>query len=91
MYMHSICTCINNFHQVKYSSFFSKVIIIAADGYTYERESIIKWFKNNQKQCNNIQCVVSPITGDLLTTEMTFSNHQLFKQIQDYRKANNIN
>ena len=64
--------------------------VIAADGYTYERQSIREWFANNKKTWNNIKCVISPVTGDILTTDMLFSNHQLFKQIQDYRKANNI-
>lgn len=64
--------------------------VIAADGYTYERQAIQDWFANNHKTWNNIQCVVSPLTGDILTTDMLFSNHQLFKEIQDYRKANNV-
>eukprot|EP01083_Nonionella_stella_P072279 194772_1 len=46
--------------------------VIAADGYTYERASIRDWFANNKRNWNNIQCVISPITGDLLTTNMTF-------------------
>ena len=64
--------------------------VIAADGYTYDRRAIQDWFMGNKKKWNNVQCVISPITGDILTTDMLFSNHQLFKQIQDYRKANNI-
>ena len=62
--------------------------VIAADGYTYGRNAITEWFRNNKRNWNNIECVVSPITGDILTTDLTFSNHTLFKQIQDFKKAN---
>ena len=49
--------------------------VVAADGHTYERSSIMQWFDKN---------LTSPMTNEAMTTKMLFPNHALKSQILDW-------
>ena len=49
-----------------------------ADGFTYEREAIEKWFKNHD---------ISPKTGATVDMKMLIPNHSLRNVIRDFQEA----
>jgi hypothetical protein len=51
--------------------------VIAADGFTYERESIERWFANGNER--------SPKTGVQLQSKLLFPNHDLRARICEWR------
>jgi len=57
--------------------------VVAADGHTYERSALERWFKNHN---------LSPLTGTELNTKVTYNNYTLRSIIQDgYKRAPTIN
>lgn len=49
--------------------------VVACDGYSYQREEIVKWLETHE---------TSPVTGQLLANNMLFPNHQLRLQIMQW-------
>lgn len=56
--------------------------MVAADGFTYERECIVAWIaKAANSKCGGAR---SPLTGELLSSTCVFPNHVLRSQIRAY-------
>lgn len=51
--------------------------VVAVDGFTYEKRSILEWFRMNR---------TSPITGAVLTSTTLIPNHSLKSQINQWRE-----
>ena len=57
--------------------------VVAADGFSYEREAILQWFRLPGP-------VRSPMTGGVLASEELTSNQNLKNQIAEWRDATSV-
>ena len=55
--------------------------VVASDGFTYERVSIVLWMKTNTK---------SPINGAELDRNMLIPNNAIRTQIAEWRRQNGV-
>jgi len=53
--------------------------VVIMDGHTYEKKAIDKWFANNGREGHRI----SPLSGEVLKSDITIPNHNLRHLIQD--------
>lgn len=52
--------------------------VICADGFTYEKSALLKWFENHD---------TSPMTGAKLEVKIVFPNHQLRSRIKEWEEV----